>query len=1099
MAATSRWLSLAGAIALLGTGCHAKLSIRDDIRVNLMTQLSENADIIFPDEEIFDNATERWSYYHPPSFTVVVEVAEEEDVAKAIRYANSQDLPFLAVNGGHGAISSLSNMDHGMQIWLHKLNSVVIAEDGQTATFGGGITSYELIRALYQEGKHTVHGVCECVSYLGPALGGGHGALQGKHGMASDQIVSLRLATADGEIITVSEDEGDEDLWWAVRGAGHNFGVVTSVTSKIFDVPDDGLWAHEQLLFTGDQAEDLFERFNDLADIQPPGFMVWTYLMRVPELNPENPVYIANFMREGVEEIEPGLIDPFRELSQSPALAKTTGQYTDIPAWINTAVGSRGCANAENKVRLPIGFPRYDVEAQKKFFDAFAEGTAGASQFNTSMVLIEQYSDQGVQAVPEESSAFPNRDDFLLVSPVIAYWSESGEVEEQAVEFGNDLRDILLEGTGSDELHAYVNYAAGDEGVRGWYGYEQWRIEKLQKVKRKNPVQEPPKVAVTPCEGEARYYFEGGLRRVHPYHYTYNTYCKERWRNRELIDIFTSEFRDREPGYYKKALESGFVTVNGKPAGPHTVLKNGEVISHTLHRHEPPVTGNPIGIIHETDDLLVIDKPAGVPVHSTGRYHFNSVMEILRIQNGGAYVPRPCNRLDRLTSGVMFFGKTREGADNMTVKLRERSVQKEYVARVKGRFPDGVVVVDQPIMSVSPKVGLNRARATGKEAKTKFRRLAYYPPSPSTAAPTTTPTKTEGENKDSGDRPATPPPSYINESAGYSIVHCLPLTGRTHQIRVHLQFLGHPITNDPIYSNRKVFGPTLGANDTSSEHDQTIIDRLMQMGRTELPDTVAANAATAATAASAASYKTLITTPPILPPGTDNSVAEAIMTKEHEAMLARYEKVKGERLSGQKCDVCGTELYTDPGVHELGIFLHAVAYADNGGEWKYRSKMPSWALPPHQCEGPTEVPEWEDVSAEEEFVVGDGVVREFGNEGEETTGNRKKEAQKEREAKKEAKALRRNGEWVHRVYIRSNDQLPILGKISTLGSQVYVGSEPDFRRRSNTLRIGDIQSVHCMLQSSQQANSDQLHQTNQPKNNHKTTQHTAQDSAKETI
>lgn len=65
-----------------------------------------------------------------------------------------------------------------------------------------------------------------------------------------------------------------------------------------------------------------------------------------------------------------------------------------------------------------------------------------------------------------------------------------------------------------------------------------------------DPVQEPPKAA-TPCEEKpARYYFEGGLRRVYPYHYTYNTFCKERWRDRELVDIFTSEFRDREPDYY---------------------------------------------------------------------------------------------------------------------------------------------------------------------------------------------------------------------------------------------------------------------------------------------------------------------------------------------------------------------------------------------------------------------------------------------------------------------------------------------------------------------------------------------------------------------
>ncbi|KAL6232763.1 hypothetical protein BDW75DRAFT_232543 [Aspergillus navahoensis] len=986
----SRWLGVAG-LALLVTDSHARLASRADIQTTLAPQLSANADIYFPEEEIFEVATERWSYYHPPNFTVVVEVAEEEDVVNTIRYANANDLPFLAVNGGHGSISSLSNIDHGIEIWMHKLNSIQIAENGKTVTVGGGIKSSELIPTLFEHKKFTVHGVCECVSYLGPALGGGYGVYQGVYGMASDQFVSLRIATADGEIITVSEDEGDEDLWWAVRGAGHNFGIVTSVTSKIYDAPEGGKWAYEKLLFTGNQSEALFEAFNNLANIQPPGFMVWSYLLRIPELNPAEPVYIANFMREAVDEIEPELIDPFRELSQIPALAKTVGLYTDIPTWINTAVNSRGCAAEANKARFPISFPRYDPQAQKEMFDAFANGTAEGSPFNTSMVLIEQYSSQGVKAHPENSSAYPHRFDDLLVSPVIAYLSDTDEEEKAAVEFGDLLRDILLKTSENpDELHAYVNYASGDEGPRAWYGYEPWRLEKLQKVPPPDPVQEPPKVAITPCEGlPVRYYFEGGLRRVYPYHYTYNTYCKERWRNRELIDIFTSEFRDREPGYYKKALESGNVCVNGKPAGPHTVLKNGEVISHTLHRHEPPVTGNEIGIIHESEDLLVIDKPAGVPVHSTGRYHYNSVMEILRIQNGGAYVPRPCNRLDRLTSGVMFVGKTAQGADRMTVKLKERTVQKEYVARVKGRFPDGVVVVDQPIMSVSPKVGLNRVRATGKEAKTKFRRLAYYPPpSPSSS------TSEEGKVA----RPATPPPSYVNESEGYSIVHCLPLTGRTHQIRVHLQFLGHPISNDPIYSNRRVFGPDLGKNDSSADLDEEIIDRLMAMGRTEIPDIGPVEPLKAKPAPSPepsseklseeqstssdkdkeqVSYRTHFTTPPLLPPGTSASVVEAIMTKEHEAAVAEYQKRKGERLSGEKCDVCGTELYTDPGVHELGIFLHAVAYSDAHGEWSYRSKMPSWARPPKGVEGPTEVPEWVEEEGKE-VVVGDGIVPDIG-------------------------------------------------------------------------------------------------------------------------
>ncbi|KAF7588600.1 hypothetical protein BBP40_005485 [Aspergillus hancockii] len=497
------------------------------------------------------------------------------------------------------------------------------------------------------------------------------------------------------------------------------------------------------------------------------------------------------------------------------------------------------------------------------------------------------------------------------------------------------------------------------------------------------PVKRSPKVAITPCEPlEAPYYFEGGFRRVKPYHYTYNTFCKERWRGRELEDIFTSEFRDRPPEYYvrhthphnphhihfqspkhpiltpmsvqRAALEAGKVTINGKPAGPSTIVKNGQVISHTLHRHEPPVTGKAIGIIHEDDDLVVIDKPAGVPVHSAGRYHYNSIIEILRAEHSAGWVPRPCNRLDRLTSGVMFIAKHPKAAEMVASRLKERTVHKEYVARVKGKFPDGVVVCDQPIMQVSPKLGLNRVRATGKTAKTKFRRLAYYPPVYND------PQQEKGE--DGEQRVATPPPVFANEDEGYSIVHCYPLTGRTHQIRVHLQFLGHPITNDPIYSNRRVFGPELGKNEDSGDRDEEIVERLHNMGKTEVADTV--------------SYRTHLTAAPLVPPGTDSSVVEQIMSREHEAAVHAYHKRKGERLSGEKCEVCGTELYTDPGVHELGIFLHAVAYADDDGDWKYRSQMPSWALPPAGLDGPRAVPDWVPVPEEEEVVIGHGTVPE---------------------------------------------------------------------------------------------------------------------------
>ncbi|KAJ5690555.1 hypothetical protein N7462_004947 [Penicillium macrosclerotiorum] len=476
-------------------------------------------------------------------------------------------------------------------------------------------------------------------------------------------------------------------------------------------------------------------------------------------------------------------------------------------------------------------------------------------------------------------------------------------------------------------------------------------VDTALKVPPPDSFEQPPDVVVTPCDPwPAPYYLENGFRRVKPYHYTYNTHCKERWRGRTLEDIFTSEFRDRAPDYYRSALDKGLVAVNGKAAGRDTVIKNGQVVSHTCHRHEPPVTALPIGIIHEDDDLIVIDKPAGVPVHSAGRYHYNSVVEILRAERGSGWLPRPCNRLDRLTSGIMFIGKHPKGAEKMATKLAERSVRKEYLARVKGKFPDGVVVCDQPIMQVSPKLGLNRVRATGKTATTKFRRLAYYPPQAAFAS----------AERHAATGATTPPPALSNETEGYSIVHCFPLTGRTHQIRVHLQFLGHPITNDPIYSNRRVFGPDLGRNEVTGDRDEEIMERLHRMGKTETADTV--------------SYRTHLTAAPDVPPGTDPAILAEIMSREQLAAAEAYEKRKGERLSGKMCDVCGTELYTDPGAHELGLFLHAVAYADRDGDWAYRSPMPSWGLPPLGMDGPREVPDWEPVPKSEEVVFGHGTV-----------------------------------------------------------------------------------------------------------------------------
>lgn len=112
----------------------------------------------------------------------------------------------------------------------------------------------------------------------------------------------------------------------------------------------------------------------------------------------------------------------------------------------------------------------------------------------------------------------------------------------------------------------------------------------------------------------AQYVIENGLRKVPPYYFTYLTFCKMRWRDRKLLDIFTSEFRDKEESYYRRAIQGGQVYVNDKQADLDTVVRNGEQIRHRTHKHEPPVPSKDIKIVHQDDELVVIDKPSGIPV-----------------------------------------------------------------------------------------------------------------------------------------------------------------------------------------------------------------------------------------------------------------------------------------------------------------------------------------------------------------------------------------------------------------------------------------------------------------------------------------------------
>jgi hypothetical protein len=112
-----------------------------------------------------------------------------------------------------------------------------------------------------------------------------------------------------------------------------------------------------------------------------------------------------------------------------------------------------------------------------------------------------------------------------------------------------------------------------------------------------------------------KYNIEGKFRRVLPYYYEYSTFSKERWYQRSLIDVFSTDFKDKPIYYYESAIKNSLININGKPVDKEYLIKANDVISHLIHRHEPPVSSIPVTIVHEDDSVLAVNKPPSIPVH----------------------------------------------------------------------------------------------------------------------------------------------------------------------------------------------------------------------------------------------------------------------------------------------------------------------------------------------------------------------------------------------------------------------------------------------------------------------------------------------------
>ncbi|KAK7909037.1 hypothetical protein PG985_014915 [Apiospora marii] len=453
----------------------------------LRPRLSKGAQIFLPGSEGYKNATLRWSSLFAPVLAVVVAPRTERDIQETIKYANEAGSPFLAIGGRHGTTKALNNAKNAVGIWTRAMRTITVHEplgqDGTgTATVEPGVQAGELTSTLFAQGKAGASTACDCVGVMGAMLGGGHGFLQGRYGLTADNMVSARVVTAEGNVVTASRAE-NPDLFWALRGAGHNFGVVASVEYRVFARrPETDAWAYEEFVFAHDRLERVYGLANGMIG-GPVELTHYGHFERRVGVDAKHPVLPFWVIWQGPK-VPTKYTAPLRALGP---LSTKTGvvDITQLNGVAGANLSSPFCANGAEAVLSPTGLRRWNTTALRRALDVFASFPA---HLQNSAALLEGYATQAVRRVPDAETAYPERFNNLLASLVMIATEDDDEQGKDVLRaemkgYADRFRDALVEGSG-DGLYAYVNYASGDEGLEAVYGYEPWWLEKLRRLKR---------------------------------------------------------------------------------------------------------------------------------------------------------------------------------------------------------------------------------------------------------------------------------------------------------------------------------------------------------------------------------------------------------------------------------------------------------------------------------------------------------------------------------------------------------------------------------------------------------------------------------------
>lgn len=429
-----------------------------------------NGKIILPNEDGYDDARVIWNGMFDKKPAIIAQCKDTADVVKAVNFGRDENILIAIKGGGHNSAGTAS-CDGGLMIDLSQMQSVVVDSDKNIVKVEGGCLLGSVDAETQKFGLAVSSGIVSHTGVGGLTLGGGFGWISRKYGLSIDNLVSAEIVTADGRVVMANETE-NPDLFWAIRGGGGNFGVVTTFEFKAAKIGTEVLSGPIVKKF--ENITEYIQFHRDYVRTMPDEMTIWMVIRHAPPLPflPEDVhgklVILLPFVWLGKPEEGQKLIQPIRDFGETIGDGSGMNPWTGWQSAFDGLV-SHGARNYWKSHHIK--------ELSDECIDVINH--FALTMPSQECEIFIPHMEGAPSRIESEATAFPHRNTPFVLN-IHTRWQKAID-DETAIQWAKDFHKA----TEAYSQGVYVNFLSdeGTERVKQAYTKEVW--SRLLACKRK--------------------------------------------------------------------------------------------------------------------------------------------------------------------------------------------------------------------------------------------------------------------------------------------------------------------------------------------------------------------------------------------------------------------------------------------------------------------------------------------------------------------------------------------------------------------------------------------------------------------------------------